>query len=155
MAAVDGDTMYDMPVEMAMADYGRAVSPDTSATEAARTLRDDDVSILVVEDDGIEGVVTESDFVAMVAETTDPVPVAEIMSAPPVTVSPMTPLPTVVERMQRHGVERVLVDDDGTHWGYVSTRSVATHLADSHIDLRQVDATTDTDTRTPASVAGD
>lgn len=130
--------MNSIAVEMALTGYGRTVSPDTSATDAARTLRDSDVSILVVEDDGIEGVVTESDFVAMVAETTEPVPVAEIMSAPPVTASPMTPLSTIVDEMHTYGVERVLVVDDGTYWGYASTRSVAEHAADATIDLTQV-----------------
>jgi len=111
MAAVGPNMTHTPPVETALTGYGRTVSPDASATAAARTLRDSDVSILVVEDDGIEGVVTESDFVSMVAETTDPVPVSEIMSSPPVTASPTTPLSTVAEEMRRHGVERVPVVD--------------------------------------------
>jgi CBS domain-containing protein len=123
------------PVEAALTGYGRTVSPDASATDAARTLRDSDVSILVVEDDGIEGVVTESDFVSMVAETTDPVSVSEIMSSPPVTASPTTPVSTVAEEMRCHGVERVPVVDDGTYWGFVSTESVAFHFGTDDIDV--------------------
>jgi|GEM_PF-2485765 len=152
--AVGVDTMNSIPVEAALTGYGHTVSPDASATDAARTLRDSAVSILVVEDDGIEGVVTESDFVAMVAETTDPVSVSEIMSTPPVTVSPSTPLSTVVDEMRRHGVERVLIDDRDTYWGFVSTRSVATHTTQSRIDLTQVAPSANTDA-CAASPAGD
>lgn len=150
--------MQSLAVEMALTGYGRTVSPDASATAAARTLRDSDAPILVVEDEGVEGVVTESDFVAMVAETSESVSVAEIMSAPPVTVSPSTSLATVVDKMRTHGVERVLIVDDaesrasdtqsetdGTYWGFVSTRSVATHAAADTIDLTQVEPSADPD----------
>lgn len=159
--------MSATPVEMALTGYGRTVSPDTAATDAARMLRDSDVSLLVVEDDGIEGVVTESDFVAMVAETTDPVPVSEIMSAPPVTASPTTPLSTVAENMRHHAVERVPVvdsvasgpepgdreerrsdDADGTYWGFVSTESVAFHFGADDIDIDG--STFSADATTPA-----
>ncbi|WP_435068040.1 CBS domain-containing protein [Haloplanus sp. C73] len=128
--------MQSLAVEMALTGYGRTVSPDASATTAARTLRDSDVSILVVEDDGVEGVVTESDFVAMVAETTESVSVSEIMSAPPVTASPQTSLSTVADRMARQDADRALVVDDteDAYWGIVSTQSVAMHFADSPFD---------------------
>jgi len=142
--------MQSLAVEMALTGYGRTVSPDASATEAARILRDSDVSLLVVEDDGVEGVVTESDFVAMVAETTDPVSVSEIMSSPPVAVSPMTSLETVVDEMRTHGVERVLVVDEtpqsaDEYWGFASIRSVAEHTTEETVDLTQVTPSADAD----------
>ncbi|WP_435068041.1 CBS domain-containing protein [Haloplanus sp. C73] len=127
--------MFDTRVETALTGYGQTVTPTTPAAEAAQKLRDPDVPLLVVEDDGVEGVVTESDFVAMVAETSDPVPVAELMSDPPVAVSPTTSLATVVEKMRTHGVKQVLIVDDDTYWGFVSTRSVDPHLADDTIEV--------------------
>ncbi|SEA18738.1 CBS domain-containing protein [Haloplanus vescus] len=127
--------MFEITVETALTGYGETVSPTTSANEAAERLRDPDVPLLVVEDDGVEGVVTESDFVAMVAETTDPVPVSELMSDPPVAVSPTTPLETVVDEMRTYGVKQVLVVDQGEYWGFVSTESVDPHLADDTIEV--------------------
>ncbi|WP_248895852.1 CBS domain-containing protein [Haloplanus halobius] len=174
--------MSNTPVEAALTGYGRTVSPDASATEAARKLRDADVPILVVEDEGIEGVVTESDFVEMVAETTDEVSVTELMSSPPITASPLTPLSTVADRMRRHGVERVLVvdggasetprgtgdsgaphssgsrpdaDTDGTYWGCVSIRSVAMHFADHRLDVPQNASATTADAAAPTAVTSD
>lgn len=142
------------PVEAALTGYGRTVAPETPAPEAARKLSDDDVSILVVEDDGVEGVVTDSDFVSMVAETTESVPMADIMSTPPVTASPMTPLSTVADEMSRHGVERVLVVDSGTYWGFVSADAVATHFATSPFDVGSPAPSPAVDA-TAASVASD
>jgi CBS domain-containing protein len=142
------------PVEAALTGYGRTVTPETPAPEAARKLSDDDVSILVVEDDGVEGVVTDSDFVSMVAETTEAVPVADIMSVPPVTASPMTPLSAVASEISRRGVERVLVVDDGTYWGFVSADSVATHFPTSPFDAERPTPSAAIDA-TAASVTSD
>jgi CBS domain-containing protein len=160
--------MFEVPVERALTGYGRTVTPETPATEAAEKLRDPDVPILVVEDGtGVAGVVTESDFVALVAETSDPVPVSEIMSDPPVAVSPTTPLSTVVDEMERAGVKQVLVVDgegprssgtgeeprtsaDGDYWGFVSAESVDPHLADSAIEVTW----SGTPTRVDASADG-
>lgn len=128
--------MFEVTVETALTGYGRTVTPETPATEAAEKLRDPEIPILVVEgEDGVVGVVTESDFVAMVAETRDPVSVAELMSDPPVAVSPTTPLATVVDEMRTHGVKQVLVVDDGTYWGFVSTESVDPHVANDTVEV--------------------
>jgi len=142
--------MFDTTVETALTGYGETVSPSTPAPEAAQQLRDPDVPLLVVETaDDVVGVVTESDFVAMVAETDEPVPVGELMSDPPVAVSPTTPLSTVVDEMHARGVKQVLVVDDGTYWGFVSTESVSPHLADSAVEVTwngsptRIDATAD------------
>ncbi|WP_248895851.1 CBS domain-containing protein [Haloplanus halobius] len=170
-------------VEAALTGYGRTVAPETPASEAAQTLREPDVPLLVVEDEGVEGVVTESDFVAMVAETAEPVPVSAIMSDSPVTVSPLTPVSTVVEKMHRHGVKQVLVvdngasktptgeagdsethssssrpeaDTDGTYWGFVSIDSVEPHLTDSCIEVEwNGPQTTVEATDSPIRAAGD
>ena len=56
--------------------------------------------------------------------------VAEVMSTPPLSVSPDTPLPTLVELLRSHGVKRLPVIDAGRLIGIVSRADLLDALSD-------------------------
>lgn len=108
----------------------------SSATEAARVMRDEDVGIVpVVEGDRLVGTVTDRDIaVRVVAEGRSPesTKVGEIASRELVTIDPQQDLDEALRLMARHQVRRLpVVEEDGKLVGIVAQADIAKHASDS------------------------
>lgn len=97
--------------------------------DAAKTMSDEDVGMLVVLDGKRPvGVITREDIVVkIVAKKTDPekIKVKEIMGSPVITVSPDDDLADAARVMSKRGYERLPVVSMGKLVGIVSDREVA------------------------------
>jgi CBS domain-containing protein len=114
----------------------RSLESGSSAVEAARLMRDQDVGILpIVEGDKLVGTVTDRDIVnRVVAEGKAPesVTVGEIASRELVTIDPQQDLDDALRLMARHQVRRLpVVEDDGTLVGVVAQKDVAMHASEA------------------------
>jgi CBS domain-containing protein len=122
----------------------RTVSADSSLTDAARFMRDDDIGAVVVEREGaIAGIVTDRDIVVRaVAAGRDPgaTTVGEVASTG--TLVTLTPDQTVEDArrlMREHDVRRIVVEQDGRAAGIVSLGDVAVH-GDAEDELTDISA---------------
>lgn len=119
----------------------RAVSPSSTASEAAREMIDYSVGALVVAnpaDGSPVGIVTDRDLVALVAEGADPreIPVEKLVRTPIRTASIKESLHDVTRKMRRHGVRRLpIVDEEGRLVGIVSLDDVLLLLGQEMADL--------------------
>jgi CBS domain-containing protein len=114
----------------------RSLESGSSAVDAARLMRDQDVGILpIVEGDKLVGTVTDRDIVnRVVAEGKAPesVTVGEIASRELVTIDPQQDLDDALRLMARHQVRRLpVVEDDGTLVGVVAQKDVAMHASEA------------------------
>ncbi|MFJ8543971.1 CBS domain-containing protein [Streptomyces sp. NPDC093586] len=105
------------------------VEPQTSVTEVARIMRDQDLgAVLVTEGDRLRGLVTDRDLVIRsVAEggDLDRTTVAGACSDDLVTVGPDDELDRAIRLMREHAVRRVPVVDDGHPVGIVALGDLA------------------------------
>lgn len=105
------------------------MSASSSATAAARVMRDADIGNVIVRDDGeMFGIVTDRDItVRLVAERGDPdkVTLGNICSQEMTVVSPDDHLDTVVELMGDRALRRVPVVEDGYPVGILSLGDLA------------------------------
>jgi CBS domain-containing protein len=101
-------------------------APDTSVAEAARRMRQHKVgAILVLEDDRLAGIFTERDALfRVVACGRDPaaVPLREVMTREPQTVSPEETFGYALLVMSEHGFRHLPVVEGGWPIGVVSAR---------------------------------
>jgi CBS domain-containing protein len=95
------------------------VNGDASVSEAARLMREADVSIVAVVDDDEQliGVITDRDIAILVASGADAstITVAERMNAQPVSVDEDQRLDQALQQMMDEGVRRAPVTDDAGH----------------------------------------
>ena len=116
-------------VKDVMTTQPRAVTPQTSLSEVAELMENDDVgAIPVVEGDRLVGIVTDRDIVVRaIAKGKDPrgMPAAEVSSRELVTVNPEDDLSDALELMARHQVRRLAVTADERLVGVVSQADVA------------------------------
>jgi CBS domain-containing protein len=119
----------------AMTSNPTTVTSSTIATEAARTMKAENVGSLPVVDDGrLVGVVTDRDItIRVVAEgKTGETPVGEIASKEVVCVDPEQSLEEAARLMAEHQVRRLPVcEEDGTLVGILAQADVATSGHDS------------------------
>lgn len=106
------------------------VSPETSVTEAARRMRDEDIGdVLVVSGEELRGVVTDRDLVVRaLAEPIEPrlVRVEDVCSDEVRVVETETPVPEAVRLMREWAVRRLpVVDRSGRPVGMVSIGDLA------------------------------
>ncbi|OTF06198.1 CBS domain-containing protein [Halorubrum sp. SD612] len=102
---------------------------DAPLRDAARRMRDDDISALVVTTGG-GCIVTQSDVVGAVADGLDPetTAVRDVMTEDVETVTPDLMMQEVAAMMTMYGVKHLpVVDDD--YVGMVSSTDVAEHLS--------------------------
>jgi CBS domain-containing protein len=120
-------------VRHAMTEAPQTVGPDTTAADAAGLMRQLDVGVIpVVEDGELRGLVTDRDLVLrVVAGRQDPgrVPVKEVMTSSPVTVSPDLQLSEANDLMAEHRVRRLPVMKGRELVGILSIGDVAVALA--------------------------
>jgi CBS domain-containing protein len=121
----------EQTVRDAMNDSPQTVGRDTSVRDAARAMRDADVSILAVvdDDDALIGVITDRDIaILVVAEEADPTTatVGETMSAP-ISVDQGDNLDEAFRRMLEENVHRAPVTDDDRHVAGMISQADAAH----------------------------
>ena len=107
----------------------RTIEASTPATDAARSMKDEDVgSLPIVEGDRLAGMVTDRDIaVRIVAEGRDgSTSVGEIASRDLVTVDPDQSIDEAARLMARHQLRRLpVVEEDGRLVGIVAQADVA------------------------------
>jgi len=121
--------MGHQTVQQAMTSNPTAITPDTTAQEAARLLKTENVGALpIVEDGRLTAVVTDRDLAVRVlaegrgAET----PVREVASQDLVTIDPQQNLDEAARLMAEHQVRRLpVVEEDGRLVGMLAQADVA------------------------------
>jgi len=104
---------------------------DTTVSEAATRCYENDISSLVVVEEGTAvGIVTGDDLIRVLAEASAPGErrLETVMSEPVVTTTPETPLIDAVVRMQENGIARLVVTDDGEPVGLVSSDDIIRYV---------------------------
>ena len=114
-----------------MTERPRCVTPETPVSEAAALMASEDVgSLPILEGERLAGVVTDRDIVVRgIAEGKDPrgMPVREIATRDPVSVSPEQSLDEALQLMASHQVRRLpVVDEDDRLVGVLAQADVAT-----------------------------
>jgi CBS domain-containing protein len=116
-------------VRDAMTSKPKTIEPSTTAQEAARIMKSEDVGALpIIEGDKLVGVVTDRDLVIRaLAEGKSPdTAVAEIASKDVVTVDPDQTLEEAARLMAEHQVRRLpVVEEDGRLVGVLAQADVA------------------------------
>jgi CBS domain-containing protein len=116
-------------IQEAMTPNPTTIEPVTTAREAARTMKSEDVGALpIVEDGKLVGMITDRDLAIRVlaegkeAET----PVGKIASKDVVTVDPQQPLDEAARLMAEHQIRRLpIVEEDGRLVGILAQADVA------------------------------
>jgi len=114
-----------------MTERPRCVTPETPVSEAAALMASEDVgSLPILEGERLAGVVTDRDIVVRgIAEGKDPrgMPVREIATRDPVSVSPEQSLDEALQLMASHQVRRLpVVDENDRLVGVLAQADVAT-----------------------------
>ena len=117
-------------VHEVMTDRPRAVTPETTVSQAAQLMKSDDIgSLPILDGEQLTGVVTDRDIVIRaIAEGKDPtgMPVREIASRDVVKVHADEDLSSALQLMASEQVRRLpVVDDDGRLVGILAQADVA------------------------------
>jgi CBS domain-containing protein len=116
-------------IQDAMTSNPTTIEPTTTAREAARLMKSEDVgSLPIAEGDRLVGVITDRDLTTRVlAEGKDPeTPVDQIASKDLVTVDPQQSLDEAARLMAQHQVRRIpVVEEDGKLVGILAQADVA------------------------------
>jgi CBS domain-containing protein len=124
-----GELMGHQTVQEAMTSNPTAITPDTTAQEAARLLKSDDVgSLPIVEEGRLIGVVTDRDLALRVlAEGRGlDTPVRDLASKNLVTIDPQEGLDEAARLMAKHQVRRLpVVEEDSRLVGMLAQADVA------------------------------
>lgn len=117
-------------VHEVMTDRPRAVTPETTVSEAAQLMKNDDIgSLPIIDGEQLAGMVTDRDIVIRaIAEGKDPrgMPVREVASRELVTVRADEELSSALQLMASQQVRRLpVVDDDGRLVGILAQADVA------------------------------
>ncbi len=125
-----------------MKEYTFMLGEEVSASEAAKIMSNDHVGFVIVKvEDKPHGIVTEWDFVnKIIAKDLDPknVKIKDIMNAPLMSVDPKTPTDQVTVMMNKHGVRRVPVVENGKLIGVITSRDVLRIFKDYMDNLSDV-----------------
>jgi|TARA_B110001454_G_scaffold66249_1_gene64448 CBS domain-containing protein len=110
------------------------IDNDKTAQDAAKILAENDISFLVVMNDGIpQGVLSESDFVRRIAvedKKSSEVLVSEIMSYKFRSVGPTTTIEDAIQKMLNKNIRRLLVLDNEKLIGVITQTDLASYLRD-------------------------
>ena len=110
-----------------------SIDSKAKARDAARLMVDRRIGSLIADRDGLPfGIVTERDMVKIVAGGMDPtrVTVADVMTAPLVTIDGTAPLNDAARRMVEKQVKRLIVTDHEKIVGIVSQTDLVHHMSD-------------------------
>jgi CBS domain-containing protein len=121
--------MGHQTVQEAMTSNPTAITPDTTAQEAARLMKSEDVGALPIVDDGrITAVVTDRDLAirALAEGRGGETPVRDLASKDLVTIDPQQNLDEAARLMAEHQVRRLpVVEEDGRLVGILAQADVA------------------------------
>ena len=110
------------------------IENDKTAQDAAKIVAENDISFLVVMNDGIpQGVLSESDFVRRIAvedKKSSEVLVSEIMSYKFRSVGPTTTIEDAIQKMLNKNIRRLLVLDNEKLIGVITQTDLASCLRD-------------------------
>ncbi len=110
------------------------IENDKTAQDAAKIITENDISFLVVMNDGIpQGVLSESDFVRRIAaedKKSSQVLISEIMSYKFRSVGPTTTIEDAIQKMLNKNIRRLLVLDNEKLVGVVTQTDLASYLRD-------------------------
>jgi len=110
------------------------IENDKTAQDAAKIIAENDISFLVVMNDGIpQGVLSESDFVRRIAvedKKSSQVLVSEIMSYKFRSVGPTTTIEDAIQKMLNKNIRRLLVLDNEKLIGVITQTDLASYLRD-------------------------
>ena len=125
-------------VHEVMTDRPRVVTPETTVSEAAQLMKNDDIgSLPILDGEQLAGMVTDRDIVIRaVAEGKDPrgMPVREVASRELVTVNADEELSSALLLMARQQVRRLpVVDDDGRLVGILAQADVAVEAKEKDV----------------------
>ncbi|AGB38660.1 putative signal-transduction protein containing cAMP-binding and CBS domains [Natronococcus occultus SP4] len=124
------DTDNGTQVREVMSTPLETISKDATLTEAATTMRDNDIKALVVRTDP-PSIVTSTDLVAAAAEGTDPTTadVESVMTESVETVPPELYLEEIAAMMTSLGITHLPVVDGDDYVGMISTTDVTAQLS--------------------------
>lgn len=135
--------MYENPLRDVM-DRRKLVkcAPTTTVAEAARRMAEVGIgAVLVLEAGHLVGIFTERDAVFRVIARGRPVdttPLAEVMTASPLTLGPEARFGTALALMHKHGFRHVPVVDEGKLVGMVMARqALDPELEDFVVEARR------------------
>ena len=125
-------------VHEVMTDRPRVVTPETTVSDAAQLMKNDDVgSLPILDGEQLAGMVTDRDIVIRaVAEGKDPrgMPVREVASRELVTVNADEELSRALQLMASQQVRRLpVVDDDGKLVGILAQADVAVEAKEKDV----------------------
>lgn len=125
-------------VHEVMTDRPRVVTPETTVSEAAQLMKNDDIgSLPILDGEQLAGVVTDRDIVIRaIAEGKDPrgMPVREVASRELVTVHADEELSSALQLMASQQVRRLpVVDDDGRLVGILAQADVAVEAKEKDV----------------------
>ena len=110
------------------------IENDKTAQDAAKIIAENDISFLVVMNDGIpQGVLSESYFVRRIAvedKKSSEVLISEIMSYKFRSVGPTTTIEDAIQKMLNKNIRRLLVLDNEKLVGVVTQTDLASYLRD-------------------------
>jgi CBS domain-containing protein len=116
-------------IQEAMTSKPTTVEPTTTAQEAARTMKSEDVgSLPIVEGDKLVGVITDRDLAIRIIADAKAIdtPVAQIASKDVVTIDPQQSLEEAARLMANNQVRRLpVVEEDGKLVGILAQADVA------------------------------
>ena len=110
-----------------------SIDSKAKAKEAARLMVDRRIGSLIANRDGLPfGIVTERDMVKILSGGMDPakVTVADVMTAPLVTIESTAPLSDAARRMAEKQVKRLVVTEHDKIVGIVSQTDLVHHMSD-------------------------
>jgi len=110
-----------------------SIDSKAKAREAARLMVDRRIGSLIANRDGLPfGIVTERDMVKIVAGSMDPgkVVVADVITAPLITIDSASPLVDAARRMVEKQVKRLVVTEHEKIVGIVSQTDLVQNMSD-------------------------
>jgi len=100
------------------------VEPDVDVRRAVRAMNDFEIGCLVVVEAGrVVGILTERDVLKRVVDEgrkPEETSVREVMSKPPITISPDADLETAIELMFKHKIKKLPVVENGKLVGLIT-----------------------------------
>lgn len=115
-----------------------SVEPTTFVRDVMTIMRDHKVgSVLVCHDSELLGIFTERDVLRLMAAESDlNIPVADVMSADPVTVTYNDSMSEAISKMTAGGYRRLpVINDDGVAVGILKVTGIVRYLVEHFPDL--------------------
>ncbi len=126
----------DIPVRDVMSAPVREAPGDTTVTEAARILCDEQIGSVIVHGDP-DGILTDTDIVRAIRDGRDPerTVIAGLRTSPVVTVSPGATVRDAAELMADNGIKKLPIPGDEGYLGIVTTTDMVDQVSPELDDI--------------------